>query len=169
MKQKAISFYRILLGALMGLLGFGSCAKSDTDPDDYRVMYGQPTATYKFTGTVKDEAGKPIKGIRVVFHPDSRITPESESFKDYCKYEVDTLYTNDKGEFSTNRLKYDGITLMNETLVVFDDVDGAAGGGEFQSVSLDKNQVSVKVIEKKEGWNTGTYGITANAVLKKKD
>ena len=164
MKQKVNTLYRIILGALMTLLGFGSCSKSTSTPE----MYGQPTAYYKFNGTIKDEAGNPIKGIRVVFNPNSKVDENSDNYPYYLQGNVDTLYTNDNGQFGKDKLKYSQTSITNDAVVIIDDVDGAANGGEFQKVTLSKSQIEIKKITDGDGvWYKGNYTITANATLKK--
>ena len=51
MRQKARSFLNLLLGALLGLLGFSSCI----DIGGGRVEYGQPHADFKASGKVTDQ------------------------------------------------------------------------------------------------------------------
>ena len=167
MKQRVSNFYKVILGALMAFLGFGGCSK--LDPGNNKVMYGQPTAYYKFNGTIKDEAGNPIKGIRVVFNPNSKVDETSDNYPYYLLGNVDTLYTNDKGQFGKEKLKYMQTSITNDAVVIIDDVDGAANGGEFQKMTLSKSQFKVEKITDGDGvWYKGNYNITADATLKKK-
>ena len=97
MKQKINKAWTWMLGGLMGLLGFSSC-----DPfGAIRYEYGAPYADYKVVGEVKDEAGKPVEGIRVVFAPWGR---DSES----APWVNDTLYTDRAGKVA-GELEVDGI------------------------------------------------------------
>lgn len=162
MKQKVNTLYRIILGALMTILGFGSCSKSES-----KEMYGQPYAIFKLVGTVKDEAGNPVKGIRVVFNPESKIDPSSPNYEFYVRGNVDTLYTDAKGEFASERLKYSAGSLPGDAVVILDDVDGADNGGEFKSQTLEKRQMKIEHEAGSGDYYKGRYTITANATLKK--
>ena len=164
MKQRANSLYRIVLGALMALLGFGSCSKTSSPGKE---MYGQPYAMFKLVGTMKDEAGNPVKGIRVVFNPESKVYPSSPNYEFYVKGNVDTLYTDAKGEFVSEKLKYSGGTLPGDAIVVMDDVDGADNGGEFKSQTFEKRQMKIEHEEGSGVYYKGRYTITADATLKK--
>lgn len=164
MKQKAHTIYRIILGSLMTILGFGSCSKFSSPGKE---MYGQPYAIFKLVGTVKDESGNPIKGIRIVFNPESKVDPSSPNYEFYVKGNVDTLYTDEKGEFCSERLKYAAGSLPGDAIVALDDVDGAAGGGEFKSQILEKRQMKIEHEEGSGTYYKGRYTITADATLKK--
>ena len=69
MKEKNIKLLEKLISGGMFLLGFSSCAHKATELNrmdkGIRVLYGIPTATYKVSGKVVDESGKPVAGIGV--------------------------------------------------------------------------------------------------------
>lgn len=154
MKQKINKAWTWMLGGLLGLLGFSSC-------DPFGVMrceYGMPYSDYKVIGEVKDEAGKPVEGIRVVFAPWGR---DSES----APWVNDTLYTDRAGKVA-GELKVDGIGDNME--VEFADVDGPENGS-FEPLLLKRSDL--KITQTKEGdksWYQGEYTIEAKARLKKK-
>ena len=82
--------YRILISALLALLGF-SCGNDD---DTFRAEYGVPSATYKAKGVVVSEADdSPIKGIKTVFK-NSRYDPPN------------AVYTNSEGSFSLECMEF---------------------------------------------------------------
>ena len=146
--------WKYCLAALLGVLGFSSC-----DPDDPiggwgRAEYGQPHANYKVLGEVKDPAGKPIQGIRVVVDPGS-------AHPDYYK---DTLYTDVKGHFEKDLPDF----MWDETSIVkFEDVDGA-DNGSFKTKELKASDLSVKQDKKGDNrWYDGDFTITANTQLEK--
>lgn len=149
--------WQYCLTALLGLLGFSSC-----DPDDPiggwgRAEYGQPHANYKVLGEVKDPDGKPIEGIRVVVDPGS-------AHPDYFK---DTLYTDAKGQFQKDQLKYSWPDEFKDGQVKFEDVDGA-DNGSFKTKELKASDLSVKQDKKGDNrWYDGDFTITANTQLEK--
>ena len=68
MKTALKKGWKYLLGGVLALLGFGGCNKEEIIDNGGSMlsMYGQPTAVFKMLGTVKNQSGKPVKGIRVV-------------------------------------------------------------------------------------------------------
>ena len=64
MKVRFNRWYNAVLTALLSMLGY-SCS-SDDIVDEYGVPveYGVPTAHFIMKGTVTDEAGTPIQGIK---------------------------------------------------------------------------------------------------------
>ena len=158
MKTKIHNIWYSLLGGILALLGFQGCKEI---LGIGRCEYGQPHANYKLLGDVKDQAGKPVKGIRVVFAPrglDDE-TPE---------YHNDTLYTNAAGHFELEYTKYNWPGHQNEFVLVAEDVDGAENGF-FESQTLTGDKISVKQSERGDGnWYNGAFDIEAQFVLKKK-
>ena len=155
--------WKYVMSGLLAILGFGSCEKNSFIPGgggggDMRLMYGQPTAHYKFLGDVKDETGKAIPGIRVVFLPED----------DKPSWENDTLYTDKSGHFEKDRLKYSWPDEVSKARVKFEDVDGDANG-RFETKILKRDQLKVKQTKKTDDfWNKGDFTIEAKAVLNKK-
>ena len=144
--------WKYAMSGLLALLGFGSCDRFA------KVMYGQPTANYKFLGDVKDESGNAIPGIRVVFLPN----------EDVESYENDTLYTDQAGHFEKDRLTYSWPSDEN-VQVKFEDVDGP-DNGSFRKRVLKRSELDVKQTKKsKDTWYKGDFTIEANAVLEKED
>ncbi|MBR3388736.1 MAG: radical SAM-associated putative lipoprotein [Bacteroidales bacterium] len=152
--------WKYALSGLLAILGFGSC---DKDRPFFGggglVMYGQPHANYKFLGDVKDETGKAIPGIRVVFLPDG----------DQPSWENDTLYADRSGRFEKDCLKYDWPDEAAKAKVKFEDVDGAENGS-FRTKTLTRDELKVKQTKQtKDTWNKGDFTIEAKAVLEKED
>ncbi len=59
--MKGKSIFKFLATTVLGLLGFSSCSWLGIG----LCMYGEPHADFKVLGTVRNEDGKPIEGIRV--------------------------------------------------------------------------------------------------------
>ena len=143
--------WKFALSGLLALLGFGGCDRFA------KCMYGQPTANYKFLGDVKDESGKAIPGIRVVFLPN----------QDVQSYENDTLYTDQAGHFEKDQLKYSWPDEAAKASVKFEDVDGEANG-RFETKTIKRDELTVKQTKKSnDAWYKGDFTIEAKAVLKK--
>ena len=143
------------MAAFLGLLGFASCEKA-TDiygNGDIICMYGQPHADFKAVGTVKDKSGKPVEGIRVAV----RLTvPSSYEQKD-------TVYTDSKGEYLLDTQIFSGPSSVR---IVFEDIDGAANGGEFE-----KAEATPDIKQTKKGdnaWYNGAFESKADIKMNKK-
>ena len=96
-------------------------------------------------GVVTDENGKPIENIRVIIR---------DAYE--YGYNPDTTYTDAQGNFSSNVIRDYG--FVNEQTAYFDDVDGEANGGAFQSDSTSLNDMPSKQTEKGDGsWYQGKY------------
>lgn len=160
MKNGISNFWRQWAAVVLGLLGFSSCDKIGWG----LCMYGEPHADFKAIGTVSDENGKPIEGIRVAIHQHRHYQNTPEVIYDQNDwYEHDTLYTDDKGAYLLTRSVFES---PNDVLVVFEDIDGEENGGEYTSA-----EASPKVIRTKKGdnsWYGGAFEVQADVRLKKK-
>lgn len=141
MKHNVNKLINAFCAFLLGILGFSAC--DSLSPAEY----GTPHADFKFTGTVTDESGKPVKGIRVT--------------NDFTR---DTLYTDAEGTFGAY---LNGIVVYPATVETkFEDVDGEENGGEFDTKTL---SVTPQQTKKGSGeWYEGEYTVTANVSLEKK-
>ena len=151
--------WKYAMSGLLAILGFGSCNKGGLIPDEggMTCMYGQPHANYKFLGDVKDETGKAIPGIRVVFFPE----------EDKPSYVNDTLYTDQAGHFEKDQLKYDWPDEARTAKVKFEDVDGEANG-RFETKIVKRDGLTVTQTRKTDNaWYKGDFTIETKAVLKK--
>ena len=64
MKVRFNHWYHAVLTTLLAMLGF-SCSGSDSDDEEIVAMYGLITPHYYLGGTVTDQAGTPIEGIKM--------------------------------------------------------------------------------------------------------
>ena len=159
MRQKARSFLNLLLGALLGLLGFSSCI----DIGGGRVEYGQPHADFKASGKVTDPSGKGIEGIRVAIQRHRHYTNTPSVIYDQNDwYEHDTVYTDAAG-------RYEKVTRVfsrpDDVTVVFEDIDGEEHGGQFESQTVLPEITQTKKGDK--GWYSGEFTVNADVTLKK--
>ena len=145
--------WQYALGGLLALLGFSGCGKIGWGMTEY----GQPHANYKVLGEVKDPDGKPIEGIRVVVAPGP----------DHPSWYNDTLYTDAKGQFQKEQIRFSWPDEFKDGKVKFEDVDGAENGS-FKTKELKASDLSIKQDKKGDGrWYGGDFTITANATLEK--
>ena len=133
------------------LLGFSACSKDTVDGEEPLCEYGSPYANYRVMGEVSDEEGNPLEGIRVIVEKNSHM--------------ADTVYTDTKGVFQTENINSVGFYIHD---VAFDDVDGEAGGGEFESAQIPIEDFESKKIEEGEGWYNGEYELSTKVQMKKK-
>ena len=146
MKRRIKNSWKHLLLAILGLLGFASC--------EPLIMYGSPHADFKALGTVKDEGGKPIEGIRVAIRQNNH---SSNTHVD------DTLFTDADGSYLLNRSFF---YAPDDVTIVFEDIDGEAHGGEFRPA-----EENPKVKQTRKGdhnWYRGAFEAKADVALKKK-
>ena len=110
--------WQYFLGGLLALLGFGGCGKIidviGGEGGGYMCMYGQPHANYKVMGEVNDPSGNPIEGIRAVVSPG----PDQPWYND-------TLYTDTKGQFLKENMRYSWPDEFKNGTIKLEDVDGA--------------------------------------------
>ena len=97
MKAKVRTFMNVLLGAFLGMFGYG-CG-------GYLVKYGCPSAELELSGQVTNEKGEALENIQVVVRPEW----------------MDTLYTDSEGQFSKT---YQGIIPLDEYKIVVNDTAG---------------------------------------------
>ena len=127
-------------------------------------MYGEPHADFQARGTVSDDNGKPIKGIRVAIRQHRHYENSSSVIYDQNDwYDNDTLYTDDQGAYQLIR---SGFERPHEVKIVFEDIDGEENGGEYLSA-----EVTPEIAQTKKGdksWYGGAFEVSADVKLKKK-
>ena len=128
---------------LLGV-GFMSCDKEE-EHTPYYVMY--------FTARVVDEAGEPIQGILA--------NPEGYSFygrSGYSNYKGEIeAYLQMRPEFSGN--------------FIFEDIDGEANGGEYESLTINLIDKVAGLGNKPDDWGFVGSSVVqcGNVVLKLKN
>lgn len=143
-----------LCAAVLALLGFASCDYIIDGP----VEYGCPNMDYKISGTVTDEAGAAIEGIRVVI-------PNVDYDYDRNCYVGDTLFTDRKGYYVSPQ--HNDMSPAHDGML-FEDVDGEKNG-KFLSLTLTPEQVRNapnKQVKKGDGhWYDGGFEYTVDVKL----
>ena len=157
MKVRFNRWYNAVLTALLSMLGYGC---SLDEPEEYGPIvleYGVPHADYIVKGTVTDEAGTPIQGIKTSI---KGVIPENE-----VVYGLDSIQTDVSGQY---QLKYMGMP-NNWLKLIVEDIDGEANGGEFLSDTLDIDFDKAEKAKDGDGhWYEGVYNIPQDIKLKKK-
>ncbi len=160
MKATFNNWYRALTAMLLTMLGFSSCGgNGQNGADDIECLYGTPTSTFQVKGNVTDEEGNPIQGIK------TKVEVKYGASKN------DSVYTDSKGNYLLEKCAMTGIPTTEKDIVkvIFEDVDGEANGGTFANDTVQGNDLTIKQTSERKGtWNLGSYEITANAKLKKK-
>lgn len=138
-----------LIYFLMALLGFGAAGCEESAAE-----YGCPNVNFRVTARVVDEAGEPIEGIRVgIYHE------EWDGGYACGDFENRTGYTDYQGCIDA----YGSPFSVPEKLV-FEDVDGEANGGEFETQIIDV--VGVEQTEEGSGhWYGGAYEVHIGDVV----
>ena len=164
MKVRINRWYNVVLTALLSVLGY-ACSSSDEDDWGGLCMYGTPHADYQFSGTVTDESGSPVKGIKVsaknVYRRYDSTVVET--------YGVDSTLTDSKGKYAVEAEGYLGEQILK---LIVEDIDGELNGGAFKSDTIDIDFDSAKKIKEPDkeddSWSSGTFSITQDIKLKKK-
>ncbi len=157
MKARFTHWYNALAATLLSLLGFSSCGENGLNGGN-ECLYGTPTSTFQVKGNVTDEEGSPIKGIKA----------KVEVGKGGLSKGNIVAETDSKGNYVLDNALI-GTPTSSEMKVIFEDVDGDANGGTFANDTVQGKDLTIKQTSEKDGtWNLGSYEITANAKLKKK-
>lgn len=122
-----------LIYLLLALLGFGAVSCEEIG-EDVSGEYGCPHVNFSLKARVVNQMGEPIEGIKV---------------------RVDWIeeYTDPNGEINVNVSVFTG----SQNMVRFEDVDGEANGGEFETLTLD---ITDKVEQTEDGsgsWYDGAF------------
>lgn len=153
MKVRFYRWYNAVLTALLSMLGYG-CSSSDLPPAEY----GAPNADYVVKGTITDEDGTPVQGIKAV------LKEMPDEYPEYS-YGIDSTLTDAAGKYQIthNYYRSEGMKLIVK------DTDGEANGGEYKSDTIDISKLEAKEIGGGDGhWYRGKYEINADVKLKRK-
>jgi len=142
MSKLVIKFWDRIVVVLLGVVGLSSIVYSC-------MKYGDPAAEYcEINGVVTDkETSNPIQNIQVV------------RWRDYS----DTTYTDADGKYAFGRRwKFD-------SHIKFEDIDGEANGGEFETQEIDVKFTEADLVKKGKGNKTADrYVKTQNIELEHK-
>ena len=145
MKDIFIKLFRCLL-PILGFALVESCAKD---------MYGCPYSDFQLKGTVTDTEGEPIEGIKVNLSGVKGGQGDAYRQDEGCYTDFEGIYIVTNQDFST----FDNLHLK------FEDIDGIANDGEFETYELD---VAVEQTKKADGWFKGAFRAGADVELKRK-
>ena len=156
MKAKLSNASQWILTAIISLLGFSACSGSlsNEQPD----MYGTPTADYKAEGSVTDEEGNPIEGIKVKVELRGYYNNSSET---------KSVYSGGDGQFITPQ--YRDQEIISLTAI---DIDGGNNGGEFEDKTINLQGIKPTLDKSNaDGWYQGvkTYNVDIQLTKKSAD
>ena len=157
MKVRFYRWYNAVLTALLAMLGYG--CEEPMDEYGTPVEYGVPSADYIVRGTVTDESGNPIQGIKTTLKAIPDEAPE------YTQG-IDSINTDAAGKFELQTRWYAGIPDLK---LIAEDIDGEAGGGAFQSDPVLLGDLQMQNVEDGQGWYEGKFELKADIRLKKKE
>ena len=130
-----------MISALLGMLGYAACGSKDDEDGLGPCLYGQPHAYFKVEGSVLNEEGKTVEGVKV-----------------YVRDEYgDTTKTNQDGKYVFE----DAYLFPTNTVWMI--AEDPSGIYERDSVEITPRY------EGGDGdWYSGSYSTTLDFTLKKK-
>ena len=158
MKVRINRWYNTILTALLSLLGYGCSSENSVEMCGV-MMYGVPSAEYKISGTVTNEGGKAVEGIKTSVKQISTYEGKTHAFS------IDSVMTNTAGHYDVT---VNVFPLNQEIKLLVEDVDGDANGA-YQNDTIDIDYNNAQKIKEGDGtWNNGTFIIQQDIKLKKK-
>ena len=145
-----------LCATIISLLGFSACKAEK----EILYEYGSPYADYKYMGTITDEDGNPIQGIKATLVGSSNIISGRE---------IAVLTTDKDGKFES---EYYNEANTHIAKIEFTDIDGELNGGEFASASINPSEMEstkVKENDTHDKWYRGQFERKANVKLYPKE
>ena len=134
-----------LLYILLGLLGLSSCEHFFGAAE-----YGCPNVSFSLKARVVDEAGTPIQGIEV-------------RAEDGDRFEYNTGFSDYQGYIDARGSFWPG---TQHGKVQFIDIDGEANGGEFETLTLQIENVT-QTEDGSGNWYDGAYTADMGTVTMK--
>lgn len=155
MAKKALSLYKYILSALMGLLGFSSCIIP-------RAEYGSPHATLSIKAKIVDESGAPVSNAKIRLRTEDNVDHGTYIHDGY----IIPLYnkSDSNGMIDTTGTFY-AVPCKGETYFVFYAKDNPHLERVFKDDSVMVNPVQVK---KAKDWFWGSYNLEGTLKLKEK-
>ena len=154
MKVRFNRWYNIVLAALLSFVGYGC---SD---DPGTAMYGSPSASYKVSGTVTDENGNPIEGIKA-----SLTYVKKQEGEIVAEEDISAVLTDASGKFSLGTPRMEGLSGVK---LVVKDIDGEEHGGTFKDGINDIEFENAKWVTPGDGsWYSGTLAIKQDVKMEK--
>ncbi len=109
------------------------------------AMYGSPYASYTTSGSVTTERGRALEGIKVSVSDHSYTDSLGQKELYFAGYAI----TDSNGKYVIDF----NSDFMVDMIVIAEDIDGEAGGGEYQS-----DTVIVEKVFNYWGGGSGLYG-----------
>ena len=155
MKVRFNRWYNSILTALLSLLGY-SCSSENSLPVE---MYGVPSADYQISGTVTNDNGQVVQGIKTSVKQISTYEGKTQAS---C---IDSVMTDANGHYDVSVHIF---PMNKEIKLLVEDVDGDANGAyQNDTIDIDYNNAQ-KIKDGEDVWNNGTFAIKQDIKLKKK-
>ena len=159
MKTRNNRYYKArktgLFAILLSLVGLGSVGCYGP------LMYGTPSADFSVKGKVTDENGRPIPDLQVILG--RRYYNSNSVTYDHTYFPIDTVKTGSDGIY---RMTAEREFPPENLQVDVNDIDGEAGGGQFESSTLVIQNIQY---EGGDGWYRGKADVKVPDIkLKKK-
>lgn len=165
MKLRFYKWYNVLMASLLTMLGFSSCS-SDDDDRGGTALYGVPTVTFRYTGTVSDDSGQPINGVKVVVN-----AIEREGGNDVQFFHLDSTFTDAQGKYVMDTDAFGNVDYElgeDRMMLTFEDADKNRDGGTYANDTVRANEMKAeKMAESSYFLHTGTYKVEVDKTLKK--
>lgn len=152
MRKKFYALLNLLLAPVLAMLGFSGC------DNNVVCLYGSPYAKYDVKGTILNEEGKQLEGMKVT----SKEIYTNENVEGYFGHELNTTSTDSKGQYQATG-NWTGFHPGNTLLrIVVEDPQHV--------YATDSVDVTLKRTDKdKDDWCQGTDVGTADLRLKRND
>ena len=155
MKVRFNRWYNSILTALLSLLGY-SCSSENSLPVE---MYGVPSADYQISGTVTNDNGQVVQGIKTSVKQISTYEGKTQAS---C---IDSVMTDANGHYDVSVHVF---PMNKEIKLLVEDVDGDSNGA-YQNDTIDIDYNNAQKIKEGDGtWDNGTFVIKQDIKLKKK-
>lgn len=127
MERRTTKWCSVFLSAVLATAGLSGCGD-----DEVRIVYGPgQTHNYSISGTVVDEAGTPIEGIKA-----SLVNFDNTAS---LIYEWSSSITSADGNFN---ITGSGKLTYENKFIIIEDIDGYEHGGEFKSDTISLKKIA---------------------------
>lgn len=160
MKVRINRWYNTILTALLSLLGYGCSSENSMEMYGTAIlMYGVPSAEYQISGTVTNDNGQSVQGIKTSVKQISTYEGKTQAS---C---IDSVMTDANGHYNVDVHIF---PMNKEIKLLVEDVDGDANGAyQNDTIDIDYNNAQ-KIKDGDDVWNNGTFAIKQDIKLKKK-
>ena len=155
MAKNLLTYLNKVLGMVIGALGMTGCMAVKygvPDGGDMVTMYGCPMASFTAEGTVTNEQGMPIKGVKVTAGERQEVSEDGITAGETPASPVNQALTDEQGQY---HIKIDAMFPTDSIWLYADDSTGVYAG--------DSARVKVEYEGNGDGmWNMGDGKVEAD-------